>query len=163
MSIRVELEHLVPHVHTQNGLAEAFIKRLQMIARSLVIRTKLLIAALGHAIFHAAMLVYLRPVATQPYSALQLVTRYKHDISHLRIFCCAAYVLILPPLHTKIGPQLRRRIYVRYDSPLIIRYLELLTGDLFTARFTDCHFYETIFLSFKGDKNVNVLEEQREL
>ncbi|KAM1007746.1 hypothetical protein ACFX2A_004365 [Malus domestica] len=45
MSVGVEVEHPVPHVHTQNGLAEAFIKRLQMIARSLVIRTKLPIAA----------------------------------------------------------------------------------------------------------------------
>ena len=55
MSVGVEVEHHVPHVHTQNGLAEAFIKRLQMIARSLVIRTKLPIAAWGHAILHAAV------------------------------------------------------------------------------------------------------------
>ncbi|KAM1878038.1 hypothetical protein ACFX14_040074 [Malus domestica] len=45
MSIGVEVEHHVPHVHTQNGLAEAFIKCLEMIAQSLVIRTKLLIVA----------------------------------------------------------------------------------------------------------------------
>ncbi|KAM1202909.1 hypothetical protein ACFX2J_018794 [Malus domestica] len=64
MSVGVEVEHPVPHVHTQNGLAEAFIKRLQMIARSLVIRTKLPIAAWGHAILHAAKLVRLRPIAT---------------------------------------------------------------------------------------------------
>ncbi|KAM1865482.1 hypothetical protein ACFX13_008443 [Malus domestica] len=68
--IAMHLEHPIPHVHTQNGLAEAFIKRLQMIARSLVIRTKLPIAAWGHAILHAAKLVCLRPVATQPFSAL---------------------------------------------------------------------------------------------
>ena len=29
MSVGIDVEHLVPHVHTQNGLAEAFIKRLQ--------------------------------------------------------------------------------------------------------------------------------------
>ncbi|KAM2878372.1 hypothetical protein FF1_013983 [Malus domestica] len=54
-------------------------------------------------------------------------------------------------------------IYVEYDSPSIIRYLEHLTGDLFTAHFADCHFYETVFLSLGEDKNVNVLEELREL
>ena len=43
--LRIEVKHPVPHVHTQNGLADAFIKRLQMIARSLVIRTKLSIVA----------------------------------------------------------------------------------------------------------------------
>ena len=64
MSVGAEVKHQVPHVHTQNGLAEAFIKHLKMIARSLVIHTKLLIASWGHAILHIAMLVFLRPIAT---------------------------------------------------------------------------------------------------
>ena len=45
MSVEVDVEHSVPYVHTKKSLAEAFFKHLQMIARSLVIRTKLLIAA----------------------------------------------------------------------------------------------------------------------
>ncbi|KAM2531396.1 hypothetical protein PS1_000126 [Malus domestica] len=118
MSIGVEVEHLVPHVYTHNGPAKAFIKRLQMITRSLVIRTKLPIATWGHTILHAAMLVRLRLVATQPYSVFQLVTGYKPDISHLCIFGCAVYMPILPPLLTKMGPQLRMGIYVGFDSPL---------------------------------------------
>ncbi|KAM2685817.1 hypothetical protein EV2_008778 [Malus domestica] len=162
MSIRVEVKHHVPHVHTHNGLTEAFIKRLQMIARLLVIRTKLLIAAWGHAIFHAAILVRL-PVAIQLYSTLQLVTGYGPDILYLCIFGCLVYVSISPSLRIKIGPQQRMRIYVRYDSSSIIHYLEPLTGDLFTAYFADCHFYKTVFLSLRGDKNVNVPEERREL
>ena len=64
MSVRFEVEHNVAHVHIQNGLAKAFIKHLQMIARLLAIRTKLPIAASSHAILHVAMLVRLRPVAT---------------------------------------------------------------------------------------------------
>ena len=32
MSVGIEVEHPIAHVHTQNGLAEAFIKRLQLIA-----------------------------------------------------------------------------------------------------------------------------------
>ena len=54
-------------------------------------------------------------------------------------------------------------IYVGYDSPSIVRYLEPLTRDLFTARFADCHFDETVFLSLGGDKHANVLVERREL
>ncbi|KAM1800846.1 hypothetical protein ACFX11_032525 [Malus domestica] len=54
-------------------------------------------------------------------------------------------------------------IYVGYDSPSIICYLEPLIGDLFTARFVDCHIYKTVFLSLGGDKNVTVPEERREL
>ena len=44
-----------------------------------------------------------------------------------------------------MGPQRRLRIYVGYGSPSIIRYLEPLIGNIFTAWFTDCHFNETIF------------------
>ena len=54
-------------------------------------------------------------------------------------------------------------IYVSYDSPSIICYLEPLTGDLFTARFADCHFDETVFPSLGGDKHANVPVERREL
>ncbi|KAM1104721.1 hypothetical protein ACFX19_013259 [Malus domestica] len=111
MSVGVEVEHPVPHVHTQNDM---FIKRLQMIVRSLVIRIKLPIAAWGHAILHTAKL---RMMGT----------------------------------------------YVGYDSLSIIRYLEPLTGDQFTTHFVNCHFYETVFLSLRGDKNVNVPEERCKL
>ena len=65
MSIGIEVEYHVPHVHTQNSLAEAFIKCLQLITQTLVMRTKLPVSALGYAILHAAMLV--RHTATQPY------------------------------------------------------------------------------------------------
>ena len=86
---------------------------------------------------------------TQPFSALQLVIGCEPDISHLRDFCCAVYVPISQPLHTKMRHQRRMGIYVGYDSPSIIRYLEPLTGDLFTAHFADCHFYETVFPSLE--------------
>ena len=54
-------------------------------------------------------------------------------------------------------------IYVQYDSPSIIRYLEPLTDDLFTVGFSDYHLYETIFPSLGGDKNVNIPEERHKL
>ncbi|KAM2692608.1 hypothetical protein EV2_006881 [Malus domestica] len=47
-------------------------------------------------------------------------------------------------------------IYVGYDSPSIILYLEPLTGDLFTTRFANSHFDETVFLSLGGHKITNV-------
>lgn len=109
------------------------------------------------------MLVHLRPTATQPHSPLQLVTGYKHDVSHLRMFGCAIYVLIALPLHITMGPQRKMGIYVGYDSPPIVRYLESLTGDIFTAHFADCHFDETIFSLLGGDKYANILVEHREL
>ena len=74
------------------------------------------------------------------------------NISHLQIFGCAVYVLITPTQRTKMGSQRRLGIYVGFDSPSIIRYLEPLTGDVFTARFADCHFNESVFPSLEGRK-----------
>ena len=49
-----------------------------------------------------------------------------------------------------MGPQRRLGIYIGYDSPSIIRYLEPMTGDMFTARFADCHFDESNFPTLGG-------------
>jgi hypothetical protein len=69
----------------------------------------------------------------------------------LRIFRCAIYVPIASNQCTKIDPQRRLEIYIGYDSPSIIRYLEPLTGDVFTARFTNCYFDETSFPKVGGE------------
>ena len=70
---------------------------------------------------------------------------------------------ITPSLRIKIGPQRRMNIYVGFEFSTIIRYVEPLTGDLFTARFANCHFDETVFPSLGGDRNVNIQQERREL
>ena len=151
MSIGITVEHPVAYVHTQNSLAESFIKRLQLIARPLLMRTKLPTSAWGHAILHAVALIRIRTTNYHEFSPLQLVFGRELNISHLRIFGCAVYVPITPPQRTKMGPQRRLGIYVGYESPSIIKYLETSTGDLFTARFADCHFDESDFPTLKKE------------
>ena len=56
-SLGIEVEHPIPHVHTQNGLAESFIKRIQIITRTLLLRTKLGSLVWGHVVLHAAALI----------------------------------------------------------------------------------------------------------
>ena len=129
------MEHSVAHVHTQDGLAESFIKQIQLIARPLLMRSKLLASAWGHTVLHAAELIRIRPSTEHIYSPLQLLTGHEPDISHLKTFGCAVYVSIAPPQRTKMGPQRRMGIYVGYDSPTIIKYLETTTGDLFNAMY----------------------------
>ena len=51
----------------------------------------------------------------------------------------------------KDGPQRRLGIYVGYESPSIIKYLEPMTGDLFKARFADCHFDESVYPTLGGE------------
>ena len=50
VSVGIKVEHPVAHVHTQNGLAESFIKRLQLIARPLLMKSELPTTVWGHAI-----------------------------------------------------------------------------------------------------------------
>ncbi len=45
MPIGIKVAHPIAHVHTQNDLAELFIKCLQLIVKSLLMRTKLSISA----------------------------------------------------------------------------------------------------------------------
>jgi hypothetical protein len=45
MSIDINVKHHVAHTHTQNDLAESFIKRLQLIARHLLMKLKLHVSA----------------------------------------------------------------------------------------------------------------------
>ena len=103
---------------------------------------------------HAASLLRIRPTSYHEYSPSQLVLGKQPNISHLRVFGCVVHVPIAPP-------QRRLRIYVGFDSPFIIRYLEPLIGDVFRARFADCHFNETIFPPLGGEKSIP--EERREI
>jgi hypothetical protein len=70
MSTGINVEHPIPHTHTQNGLAESFIKQLQLIARPLLMKTKLHVFVRGHAILHAASLVWIKPIIYQKHSPL---------------------------------------------------------------------------------------------
>jgi hypothetical protein len=50
-----------------------------------------------------------------------------------------------------MGPHMKVGIYVGFQSPVIIKYLEPLTGDLFIARYADSIFYEEHFPALGGD------------
>jgi hypothetical protein len=50
-----------------------------------------------------------------------------------------------------MGPHKKLGIYVGYKSLSIIKYLEPLTGDLFTTRHGDCVFNEDHFPALGGD------------
>ena len=133
MSIGIDVQHPVDHVHSQNGLVESFIKHLQLIARPLLLKSKLPLSAWGHAIIHAANLIRLCPTTNHDLSPLQLAKGYQPNISHLRVFGCAVYVPIAPTHRPKLGPQRRLGIYVGFQFASIINYIEPLTGEVFIA------------------------------
>ena len=161
MSIGIDVQQPFAHVHFQNGLAESFIKRLQLITRPLLLKAKLPLSAWGHAIIHAAHLIRHRPTTNHDLSPLQLVKGYRPNISHLRIFGCVVYVPIAPTHRPKFGPQSRLGISVGFQFASIINYIKPLTGEVFTTRFADCHFDENLFPPLGGDKPI--LKEWREI
>ena len=83
MSTGIKIEHPVAHIHTQNGLAELLLKRLQLIARSLLQRTKLSISMWRHAILHATTLVHIRLTNYHDFFQLQLTFGQEPNIFHL--------------------------------------------------------------------------------
>jgi len=162
MSLGIKVEHSVPYVHTQNGLAESLIKRIKLIARPLLQNCMLPTTCWGHAVLHAAALIQLRPSANNEESPMQLVHRREPNISHLRKFGCDVYVPIAPPHRTTMGAQRKLGVYVGFDSPSIIKYLDPLTADLHTARFADCIFNEDHFPALGGGKYLS-RDECREI
>ena len=74
MSFGINIEHPIAIVHTQNGLAESLIKHIQLIARPLLMKTKLLASTWGLVVvIHAASLIRIRPTSYHEYSPSQLV------------------------------------------------------------------------------------------
>ena len=110
---------------------------------------------------HAASLIIIRPTSYHEYSPSQLVLGKQPNISHLRVFGCAVHVPIAPSQRTKMSPQCRLEIYVGFDTSSIIKYLEPLTGEVFKAKFADCHFNETVFPPLRGEKSIP--EERQEI
>ena len=153
LAMGIKVEHSVPHVHTQNGLAESLIKRIKWIARPLLQNCKLPTSCWGHAVLHAATLIQLRPTAYHETSPSQMVREKELSISHLCIFGSAVYVPIPPPQRTPMRPHRNLGIYVGYETPSIIKYLEPMTGDLHTARYADCVFDEDHFPTLGGDRH----------
>lgn len=82
----IEVEYPAAYVHFQNGIAESLIKRLQSIARPLIMQTKLPPSAWGHAILHAAALLRYRPSAFNASSPHHLAFGTTPSLAHLRTF-----------------------------------------------------------------------------
>jgi hypothetical protein len=132
-------------------LSESLIKIIKLIARPLLHNCNLPITYWRHAILHAAELIQLQPTAYHSVSPLCLIRGNAPSISHLWKFSCVVYAPISPHQNSTIGPHRKMSIYVGHHSPSIIKYLEPMTGDLFTARYADCIFNENHFPALGGE------------
>ena len=92
VATRIELTYSTSYKHSQNGLAEAFIKKIQLISRPLLIQANLPFYFWAHAILHAATLLRYQPTLLNDFSPLELLSGQKPDISHFRVFGCQVWV-----------------------------------------------------------------------
>ena len=70
----IELTYSVPYEHSQNGLAKAFIKKIQLINQPLLIHVGLLSHLWAYVILHAATFLRYKPILLNDYSPLELIS-----------------------------------------------------------------------------------------
>ena len=153
----IELTYSVPYEHAQNGLAEAYIKKIQLIVRPLLFHANLSPTLWGHAVLHAAVLLRLRPTLLHTQTPLELSSGRTPHIAHLRTFGCEVWVPVSDPKQNTMTPHRIRGIYLGYDSPSIIRYKLPRSDDIYKARFQNCKFIENKFpgSQTKTDQSLN--------
>jgi hypothetical protein len=83
MAQGIQVQHLVPYVHIQNGLVESLIKRIKLVARPLLHNCNLLISCWSHAVLHAVDQIQFQPIAYHSTSPVYLVYGNAQSISHL--------------------------------------------------------------------------------
>ena len=93
--IEIDVKYPVTHTHTQNDLSKLLIKRLQIIARPLLMKSKLHVSAWSHVILHTVSLVHFRPNVYHKYYHCKLY------LANNQIFftCVGLVVLYMYLLH----------------------------------------------------------------
>ena len=145
MASGITFTYSVPYEHSQNGLAEAFIKKLQLVTRPLLLHAKLSDSFWGHALLHAATLLRLRPTLLNHLTPFELLAGRPPNVSHLRVFRCQVWIPVAEPKRKTIGTHRFEAIYLGFDSPSIIRYMDIGNGNILKARFVNCKFVENVF------------------
>ena len=84
----ITLTYSVPYEHFQNGLAEAFIKKIQLVTRPLLLQAQLPTSMWGHDVLHATTLLKLRPTLLNVQTPVELQSGRTPDVSHIRVFGC---------------------------------------------------------------------------
>ena len=100
---RINLTYLVLYENSLNGLAKAFIKKIQLISRPLLIHANLPSHFWAHAILHATTLLKYCPTLLNDFSPLELLSSQKLNISHLRVFECQVWILTAEPKRKTIA------------------------------------------------------------
>ena len=112
---RIEHQTLMPYSPQQNGRAEHFQQTIINKAESMWHAVGLSDGFWKHA-FGTAVHVYNMTPISKAETLKEMWSGSKPDISHLRIFGCAAYVHVLKGKRRKLNPKSREMIVVGYEN-----------------------------------------------
>jgi len=106
----------------------------------------------GHVILHATTLIRLCPSSVDIASLQELLSGRVLNVSYL--FGRPVWVPIPEPQLYTIDAHYQKGIYVGFDSPSIICYINSSIGRLLRAYFANYWFEEDIFSSLKGGASI---------
>jgi len=82
-------------------------------------------------------------------SSQEFLSEHIPNISHLQVFGCCIWVPILEPQYCSIGAHQQKDIYVGFNSPSIIYYINPSIDTLLCAHFANCRCKKDFFFIFK--------------
>ena len=88
VAIGISLTYAIPYEHAQNELAEAFIKKIQLISHPLLLHVKFPSSFWSHVVLHTATLLKYHPTLLNEHSSLEILIGCPLNVSHFRIFGC---------------------------------------------------------------------------
>ena len=100
----IEFAYSVAYEHSYNGLAEAFVKKIQLVARPLLLHVNIPSSLWGHAILHAATLLKITLTLLNVQTPPEYLTGRPPNVDHLRTFGCHVWVSVPEPRRLTIGP-----------------------------------------------------------
>ena len=158
----IEHQLTIPHSPQQNGVAERLNRTLMESARAMLSHANLPNKFWAEAVATAA---YLRNRTTTSANEEQLTPfekwyGHKPNISHLRVFGCAAYSHVPSTERRKLDKKAQRMCFIGYSkNPKGYRLIDLSTDKVVTRR--DVVFNETDFRFFEraNDESVSISPE----
>jgi transposase InsO family protein len=104
----------IPYTPQQNGIAERRNRTFLEMVRSMMVQANLPIIFWGDALLTVVYILNRVPsksIASTPY---ELWNNRKSDLSNLRPWGCAAFVHDMSHQHGKLGPRVKKSIFIRY-------------------------------------------------
>ena len=106
----------IPRTPQQNGVAERRNRTLLEMVRSMMAQANLPITFWGDALLIVTFILNRVPSKSVPTNPYELWTKRKPDLSVLRPWGCAAYILNTSHPHGKLGARGKKCIFIRYSE-----------------------------------------------